>query len=287
MKQLLMLTDFSDSAARAATAALPLAARLRATIRLYHTLPFFPLVPGGIGGPYVTETEAVSFGDNKERLLLEADRLRECAVMAGCHVRIEEISGEGSLREVIRELTESPEVILVVMGGRKGSSLDHMLSGSDTASVIRKSSKPVLVVPAAIDFTIPQKVIFACDFSDTDIPAISYLDELSLPLGFELDVVHIGSHDKSQSAIGAEISLRKFLDHRQLNYSQEPAANVRDGLLQYCHREKAGLLAMAHGMHSFIDRLFNHSETQAVLSFQQLAVLAFPPGFQFTAKLIS
>lgn len=96
---------------------------------------------GDSGGPYMAETASVLFEDSKERLIGEADKLREVAVMKGTEVNIEEMNAEGGLGSLIPEVTAGEEIELVIMGGRSGGALEHMLSGSDTAKVIRNSKK--------------------------------------------------------------------------------------------------------------------------------------------------
>lgn len=280
MKKLLVLTDFTANASHAEGAALHLARKMGAGILLYHTLPYIPLIPSDSSGPYVTETTTMLFEDSKERLIQEADKLREVAVMRNYVIEISEKSAEGSLSDLIAELTEDPDVELVVMGGRSGGALDHLLSGSDTAAVIRKAKRPVLVIPLAASGDIPKKMVFASDFGDADIPAVSYLHDLAVRLGTPLDIVHMVLHGEVITEIGPEVAFRKYLDQHHLNFNQVFAEDVHQGLQHYCQQNGVELLAMAHGHHPFISRLFGRSKTNAVIADQQLPVLVFPPDFK-------
>ncbi len=279
MKKLLVLTDFTTNAFHAETVALKLAARMGAGILLYHTLPYIPLIPSDGGGPYVTETASMLFEDSEERLVQEADKLRDIAVMTGCRVDIEEKNGEGTLNDVTAELTSGSDIEMVIMGGRSGGALEHLLSGSDTAAVIRKARKPVIIIPMSADVDIPGKVVFATNFGTADIPAISFLNDLSAQVSFQLDIVHVIPKGEVVIEIGPEVTFRKYLDHHGLNYNQVLATDVHKGLQHYCEENSTDLLAMTHGQHSFISRLFGHSEARAAISGQQLAVLVFPPDF--------
>jgi nucleotide-binding universal stress UspA family protein len=280
MKKLLVLTDFSSNAFHVEVAALSLSGKLSAGIILYHTIPYIPLIPSDGGGPYVTKTASMLFDDSKERLIQEADKLREVAVMRGCHVDIDEENGEGGLGEVITDLTGDPNIEMVIMGGRSGGALDHLLSGSDTAAVIRKAQKPVLIIPVKTEWNVPGKVVFATNFETADIPAVSFLQHLSVRLGFSLDIVHVIPKGKVPIEVGPEVAFRQYLVHHGLNYNQVRGEDVHRGLQHYCKKNGADLLAMTHGQHSFISRLFGHSESRAMISGQQLAVLVFPPCFK-------
>ncbi|SEO42942.1 universal stress protein [Mucilaginibacter sp. OK283] len=281
MKKILVLTDFTANASHAAAAALRIAAKLDAGICLYHTLPYIPLIPGDSGGPYVAETEKMLFEDSKERLIQEADKLREVSVMVMGHcLYIEERSGEGSLGGVIGNLTEEPDIEMVIMGGRSGGALEHLITGSNTAAVIRKARKPVLVIPMNAIVNVPGKVVFATDFGTSDIPAVSFLHNLAVRLGFYLDIVHIIPRNEVVTGIGAEVAFRNYLVRHELSYNQVQETDVHKGLQHYCEENSASLLAMSHGEHSFIARMFGHSESRAMIADQRLAVLVFPPGFK-------
>lgn len=284
MKKLLVLTDFTANASHAEATALHLAIKLGDSILLYHTLPYIPLIPGDSAGPYVTE--GMLFEDSKERLMQEADKLREIAVMnPGCEVNVEEKNGEGKLADVIAELTADPAIEMVIMGGRSGGALEHLLSGSDTAAVIRKARKPVLIIPMTADAGIPQKVVFATDFGVADITAVNFLVRLAGSLGFELKIVHVLPRGEVVTEIGAEVAFRKYLAGCRLDYTQVFDKNVRHGLQQYCRENGAGILAMTHLHHDLMSRIFGHSETTEAIAHQELAVLIFPPAFEENQSL--
>lgn len=279
MEKLLVLTDFSANARHAETAALDLSSKLSAQLALYYILPYAPLIPSDTAGPYVTETTELLFEDSKERLAQEADRLREVAVMTGNPAEIKGHHGEGNVGDIIADLTQAPEIKLVVMGGRSGGALAHLLMGSTTAAVMRKSHKPVLVVPAAASLTIPEKAVFATNFAAADMPAIDFLLKLARALHFQLEVIHVLRPGEVITEIGAEVAFRKFLAHRGLGCKQVFGEGLQPTLQHYCKENEADLLAMTHQHHSFVSRLFGHSESKAAIAQQQLAVLVFPSDF--------
>ena len=93
---------------------------------MYHTLPFVPLIPSDTAGPYVTETTNVLFADASERLKLEGDRLKKLAGnIPHYHPDIEGKNGEGSLSDVIKEISGQPEIEMVLMGGKSGRALEQ------------------------------------------------------------------------------------------------------------------------------------------------------------------
>lgn len=281
MKKLLVLTDFTANASHAEAAALRIAGKMGAGILLYHSLPYIPMALSDSGGPYVSETANMLFDDSKERLIQEAGELKELADKLDInHLVVNQTNGEGSLGDVITDLTAAPTVAMVVMGGRTGGTMDHLLTGSDTAEVIRKALKPVLIIPRNAAISIPEKVVFATAFNAADIPAINFLQDLSTHLDFDLDIVHIISGVEEAAETGAAMDFRNYLALHGLNYQQVRGKDVHKGLQHYCVKNGADMLAMVHGQHSFISRLFGHSESKAVITDQRLSVLIFPPGFK-------
>lgn len=278
MKKILVLTDFTPNAAHSAAVALRLSEKMGMGIKLYHTLSFIPLIPGDGSGPYTTEAAAAFFDEAREQLTAEAERLREIAVMTtGNGAFIEEDNGEGTLGEVIGHLSEDEEIAMIIMGGRSGGTISHLLNGSDTLAVIRKASKPVLIIPIDSQWVIPKKVVFATDFGIADIHAMDFLLHLSELLGCGLEVVHIIKPGEVVTDIGPEVAFRKYLEKRQLSYTRVFDDEVHPGLQHYCAENAVDVLAMTHGHHSFISRLFGKSKSQAAISDKHTPVLVFPP----------
>lgn len=273
MKKLLVLTDMTTNAAHAAGIAVRLADKLSMDIVLYYTMPYVPLIPSDSGGPYASAMADKLFDDSRERLHEEVEWLKGHSG----NVSIIEKSGEGSLSEVITELTEDPDIEMVVMGGRMGGALDHLFSGSDTAKVIRKAKKPVLIIPITTGWYLPQKVVFATDYSDADIAAVSFVQALSAKLGFTLNIIHVLRRGEEVFDIQAEVEFRKYLNGYQLTCEHIFDESVHQGLQRYCRLHKADVLAMSHGHHTFFARKLGKSESRSAIADGQLAVLVFPP----------
>jgi len=275
MKELLVLTDFTANAAHAATAAARLAEKLGDAIILYHTLAAIPIVPADNGGPYLAETASSLFEDSQEKLARETDRLK---LLNERPINISEMSGEGSLSVQITPLTSSSNIEMVVMGGRTGGAFEHLLSGSDTTTVIRKSRKPVLIVPIKADWRLPKTIVFATDYSAADIAAVNFLHGLAARSGAGLQIVHVLLPDQVVTDITSILNFRNFLDSFQLMDQQVTAQTVEEGLYNYCEQHEADVLAMSHGHHSLIGRLFGASKSRSVIAAGKLAALIFPPS---------
>jgi nucleotide-binding universal stress UspA family protein len=289
MKKLLVLTDFTTNAAHAAVAAVQLCGKLNTDLQLNHSVLYVPVISDYTYGSYVTETADTLFNDSKEQLNKEAESLKSLALeTAGYHPEITFTSGEGNLSDNIKALSGQQDIQLVVMGGRSGGALDHLLTGSETAAVTRNARKPVLVIPETADLASLKKIVFATDFGTADISAVNYLLELALPLGLQLEVVHIVRPGEVVTEIQPELAFREYLNHRdndQVSYKQLLGKQVSQRLQDHCHEAGAGILAMTHYNHDLMSRMFGHSETKKAIAHQSLAVLIFPPAFEENQSL--
>jgi nucleotide-binding universal stress UspA family protein len=284
MRKLLVLTDFTANAAHAAKAAVQFSSKLHADLLLYHSVQSLPIVPDYSGGPYVTEAANILFNDCKEQLNKEAEPLRSLPIKTdGYHPKISCINGEGTLGDNIKELSGQQGIQMVIMGGRSGGLLDHLLTGSETAKVIREAKKPVLIIPAKANLDIIEKIVFATDFSAADISAVRYLLEIAHLLGVHLEIVHVAPAGEVVTDVLPEIAFREYLnqlDNNRVSYQQLNGDHISQLLQEHCHVTGADVLAMTRGHHDFISRVFGHSETRQAIAQDKLAVLIFPPDFE-------
>lgn len=284
MKKLLVLTDFTANAAHATRAAVQLSSKLHADILLYHSVQSLPVIPDYSGGAFVTEAADILFNDCKEQLNKEAESLRSVTIKTGgYHPKISCINDDGTLGDNIKKLSGQQDIQMVIMGGRSGGALDHLLTGSETAKVIRGSQKPVLVIPAKANLDILEKIVFASDFSAADISAVKYLLEMAHLLGVRLEIVHVVPVGEVVTNIQPEIAFREYLnqlDNNRVSYQQLHGDHISQLLQEHCRVASADVLAMTHGHHDFISRVFGHSETKEAIAQDNLAVLIFPPDFE-------
>jgi nucleotide-binding universal stress UspA family protein len=185
--------DFSEFSARAYDYAQSLAARYKSKLYLQHIIePAFSAYPG------------VEFPDSigqvyREIRLHAEDALKEFVkkhTREGLHPQwgVE----DGHIPTMILGFAEKKQVDLIVMGthGRRG--LDHLLLGSVTEKVLRKSRCPVLVVGRpANDRTGTaeplqlRKIFYCTDFSKNSEQALGYALSLAEEFGAELTLLHV------------------------------------------------------------------------------------------------
>lgn len=85
----------------------------------------------------------------------------------------------GELTEVIASLISRHEIDLLVLGSHGREGINKMVLGSKAEQIFRTAICPVLTVGPKvprqpIDFTFPNRILFATDFSSTSLQALPY-----------------------------------------------------------------------------------------------------------------
>jgi nucleotide-binding universal stress UspA family protein len=142
IKTILVTTDFSETATRAAGPAQMLARKLGARVLLAHVSePFTPFIEGRYA---ITDFEAL----NREvhaRARQELDRLAKEHFEPDINVEVASLVGVPHV-EIVR-LVEERGVDMIVMGMHGRGFVSHALLGSTTERVLRRAPCPVLVIP--------------------------------------------------------------------------------------------------------------------------------------------
>lgn len=167
MKTILIPTDFSKTANKAADYAIEIAKLAKAKVILlnvYH----IPLVASDIPViiPSLDELENSSM-----------KRLTSCEKELNAkHVIIEKLSKPGFVIDEIRDIVKEKKVDLIVMGITGEGKLSDMIIGSNATGVIKNIDCPTLVIPHNAKYKKINNMAFACDYeSISDSPAIKKL----------------------------------------------------------------------------------------------------------------
>lgn len=286
MKTILVLTDFSKSALFAAEAAAMLAGKLHADLLLLYSdyaIPINPFYPGIFPGEGDSswkahcETEMDKIKDHLMRLLsLTKTRQRKPDISSKIV--------EGDLAGHVVDLVKSKGVELIAMGAPAGSKIDHALLGSDTASVIEAANCPVLVVPANGSITVLDRIIFATNYSNSDIFAIEYLVELGKLFEYQLEIVHISLYGSREIEQNAEVVnfLKKLSEdlYPRVLFWNIKGKHLFRRLTQFYKEREADLLSMTHQPHGLLSRILKEGTVMKSLATQKFPMLIFPPGMK-------
>ncbi len=287
MKTILILTDFTENAAHAASSAMMLGEKLHAKLLLFNSFYDMPILPpfGGSSGPWVIEDLVLREADCDKKLKQHAaDLQKKVKARSDEHYIpfIEVQYGEGELSSNIETILHETDVELIVMGARSGSAISHIFTGSDTRAVIDNATRPVLIIPEKTRLENLRKITFATNFEEFDFRAIRYLHKLCKAFHFKIEVVHISlfwsieedNYNKHKSeAFRREI---QKIGLPEISYHEIKGRDVISRLNRFCAEHDSDLLAMVHYKDSMMSRIFQESATKAALSHQRIPLLVIP-----------
>jgi nucleotide-binding universal stress UspA family protein len=167
INRILCPIDFSECSDSALWYAMKMAARYGASLHVLHVMP--PLPP-------VASAVAADGRQLATRNLNSAiERWREPGVDVGA-----ELVESASPSEQIMQRAEALAVDLVVTGSHGRTGMRRMLLGSVVEQLLHHCRQPVLVVPAGLDRSRPERtigvsrILCAIDFSAASVAALAY-----------------------------------------------------------------------------------------------------------------
>ncbi len=285
MKKILILVDPENIAMNVAASCIMLAAEISANLILFST--YFLLPAAGIyaGTPWVEQGILQWELDTKEKLKAFSAQLntKVNALDADLYKpTIDTYITEGNLGASVQNFIEANEIEMVVMGAKSSSTMEQLLLGSDTQSVINECKRPILIIPKDVTLEKVEKITYATDFNPEEIKSLTYLVHLGGHLHFQLEIVHIlkfGEDEKSMASSATEFKeLVNGLNYPHINYTIISGKDVIQDLTNFSENNHSALLAMTHYQHSFFGRLLNKSMTKRAISNQRIPLLVLPSG---------
>lgn len=146
MKTILVPTDFSSTAKRAAQFALKLAAQLKAErVILYNAYQSPPILTE----PTIPVMPVMDI-DTMKNISTQGMSHFSDSIAADCPegIKLEQRTEYGILSEDLTEVCKDLKVDLIVMGITGTSRVEEILIGSTATSVVKHTTLPVVVVPA-------------------------------------------------------------------------------------------------------------------------------------------
>lgn len=272
MKTILSPTDFSPAASAANDYAAELTYRTGSRLVLMHVFHIpIPTSEFPVAMPSVEELEE----GYKKRLEQEAYRLQgkyhnalNIATEVRCGLAVDEII----------DVAEAEKSDLVVAGMQGGGFVQRRLMGSVTTMLMHKLHCPVLSVDAEQQFSVPDKIVVACDFgylSNTNV--LQPLLELRRLFNSHLLLLHItDTPEQAEHAGEAAEKLKLELKLGSVPHSWHTLSSedFSIALNAFVAAEQAGWVVMMPRKHNWLDRLLKESHTTEMAYKSHVPLLA-------------
>lgn len=263
MKTVVVPTDFSDAADHALAYAVELAAAVDASVTLFHAY-LLPVAMTDVPVPVMTADE---LKNGTEKALQGA---KEKALLRHPTTRFETEGRLGDVVEEVEEFCQHNTVFAVVAGSRHADGAERFLFGSTAASLAKKCTHPVIVVPENTALQIPRNLALAVDFSSADEVPVTKINELTNTLQAKLQVVHVATDDQTPEP---PATLLDNLQLAQEAYHCLHENDVTKGLHQFVAANNVDLLVLLPHKHTLLERLFFKGHTTGILSASAVPVM--------------
>jgi nucleotide-binding universal stress UspA family protein len=279
MKKILVLTDFSRRAERAAALALDIAHKEDTGIILHYSCNALVSIPteGGVF-PYYPELQSLNEENVAELEKLAArirrnyrQRTRKKAPEVSIH------TSAGALGDGIRELSDGT-IWMVVMGGKsREGKLERLLFGSETREAIEAAACPVLLVPEYARVKPVRKIGFASDLNLTDTRLMRFVAGLAGIWNASINVIHVASKNEDEATARKRQRcfdrLREAAAYPGLTFTDLEGSDVTGCIEAYSQKEGFELLAVVHRKRSLLGQAFHTSISNRLIDIHRTPLL--------------
>jgi len=274
IKQILCLTDFSESAENAKAVALSIAKRTNARINFVHGMTV------GLKWDELNEETRRKYpeiahlvNEAKKRLSVLVEECKKDG--HDCSYEIRYADGQ---RNMSNQLLQG-EYDLLIMGAQGFGDRSQFSIGANAVKILRTAKRPVLIIK-----DLPQKeisfetVVFATGMEPDTHPAFEKLLEFSKEFGSrEMHLLAVTTPHNFQPTSKVMETMRKFVSNHKLNniyLHNQNHYSVEAGILEFAVEIDADLLAIANHGRNDITGLFIESIPENLVKYGHFPVLS-------------
>ena len=259
---ILLPTDFSENAEKACETAFKLAAYNMGTVSILHAYDL----------PYSDRSMTTSLlevmKDNAETNMAAFSK----KVKAKYSGAFKTIVNLGNPIRLIHDHSEQDNIDLVVMGTKGASGIEEVLIGSNAASVIQNTKKPVLIIPPNTDLKEIKRIVFASDL-DPKVKErpLQRLGAFAKMVGASIDIVHVQKENNVPT--GARDFYSSILKEVEHEFTIIRADNVEQAIAKEADKENADIVAAINKNYGFFESIFHRSITNKLAYHSSLPLL--------------
>lgn len=279
MKQILVPTDFSESADNAIDFAIQSSKILPAKVTLLHSYEVNSSLYTDYMGVNKEFTSSL-LNDADKNLVELSERISETH-----HVKVDTLLSIESLQEAIAKTVKDKGIDLIVMGTLGASGLREKIWGSTTAAVITNTKIPVMAIPIEYHWQKPKKILFTTNRFEKESGILNYLFELA---GMYMARVQVAvftdeDDDKAATFIENKSKIAEYESFLKENYQEETLSSAHlygeqfeDTLQNFIKENEIDMLVMVTYQNKFWNRIFNPSKTRRMSYQTKIPLLAIP-----------
>ena len=269
MKQILVATDFSNSAANAMDYAMALAKVLEMEVCTIHAI----LPTEGVDNNMYNAFFIKDYYENKRVALKEwvttytdKDEYKGIEVSTLCEV--------GLVKNVVSKYIDEHHVELLVMGITGATGIAGIV-GSNASTLVSIVKIPTLIIPLESKFSKTPVITLATDY-ETRLSAddVNALNEMVLAFGSEkMQVLYVGEKSEIKHLETGENKLQELIKHTELEFNYVSESKTLNGIMDFIESQGTDILCLVKHHHNVVYRLFNRSTVNQVMNKSVKAIL--------------
>lgn len=269
MKQILVATDFSPSAANAMEYAMALAVLLKLEVCAIHAIH----PTEGINNSTYNAIFIEDYYNNKRQALSEwADIYTQKESYK--HVKLTTLCDVGFLKAVITKYIDTHPVELLAMGITGATGISGIV-GSNASMMVTKVKIPTLIIPLESKFPEHPVITLATDY-ETELSAddVNALNEMIKAFGApQMQVLYVEEKSDTKNIKTGEERLKNLIVHTELVFNYLKDSSPLTGIMDFVETGQTDILCLVKHHHNIIYRLFSRSTVNQLMNRTVKAIL--------------
>ena len=275
MRNILLLTDFSDNSINAIHYALKLFSRSKVNFFVLHvestnTFLTDDLMAAGSKSIYDTLVKKP-----KSRLKKVVSDLEEASKQENFNFEV--LIDYDVFADSVNQVVASKDIDLIVMGTNGVTGAKEVIFGSNTINVIRKVACPTLVIPKDFEYTSPKEILLPLDLNDS-ISGNAFANLLTFAKSYseKLHLLRVKPNDKvSTKELKDQQHLETYLIGFNFEYHVVSDALMDHVVNSYTQTHNIDLIALLVQKESLFERFFTGSSTTEISKKLKVPLLVF------------
>lgn len=275
IRNIIVPTDFSETANNAYRYALDLAGFLGANVRLVHVYQ-----PNSDTGGAMLANGATEELHYKQELLESLSHTETISVVGRQSKPVTQVQPEminGFVADELCALSRRKDTDLMVMGTTGKASLFERLLGSTSSEVARKASCPVILVPRHSHFERIDQLLYAYDYQRQGELILEKVLGFAAAFGAMVHLVHVcTSRGPGTNGPGSAAGGNVFdLDGVKMQMYKLFHTDILEALAHHADETHSGLIAMGTHHRSFLEDIFHKKLTREMAFATSVPLIVF------------
>ena len=180
----------------------------------------------------------------------------------------------GMLSMVIEKYDRDGKLDLIAMGTTGASGIKEALFGSNAAAVARKTKTAVLCVPNEAKLNMPEHILLASDYSHiNDNDSLEPLLDIAETHDARISILNVSRKPVTAGEAVEGMNLHYELEDVKHEYYGMETDDVETGILDFAHIQDVDMITVLKHHHSFIERIFKKSISRSLTMHSDIPLL--------------